>query len=260
MALDFEVKDITHKVTAKLVPAYLPKAKKPYYLRAVFQPELDIHGIASKAEVYNIETDPKVIEEGLSAACELIYYLAADGYKLKTPLFTLKIRLPGEYEGAETGMPEGLHPEVRMQSAAPFRRYIRERVGVRFDGVDRAGGLIAGAVDERTGRTDEVMTVGNLLLIRGRGLKIESDAHHKDAAGLWFDDGQGAPVKAEILAVNAPRTLKAIVPAGLTAGVAYALKVVTQSSAKGSKHILKAVREMESEFRLTAQAQEPTGS
>jgi hypothetical protein len=67
VALDFKVKDIIHKITAKFVHAFLPGAKKPYYLRAVFQPELDIHGIASKAEVYNIETDPKVIEEGRPA-------------------------------------------------------------------------------------------------------------------------------------------------------------------------------------------------
>ncbi|MDR1351900.1 MAG: hypothetical protein LBK05_01355, partial [Treponema sp.] len=81
MALDFTVKDVIHKITAKFVPAFLPDAKKPYNLRAVHQPEVDVHGIASKAEVYNIETDPKVIEEGLTAACELMYYLAADGYK-----------------------------------------------------------------------------------------------------------------------------------------------------------------------------------
>jgi hypothetical protein len=136
MALDFTVKDIIHKIMAKFTPAYLPEAKKPYNLRAVFQPDLDIHGIASKAEVYNIETDPKVIEEGFTAGCELIYYLAADGYKIKTPLFNLRIRLPGEYEGAETGLNEGVHPEVRMQSAAPFRQYIRDRVGVQFDGID----------------------------------------------------------------------------------------------------------------------------
>ena len=54
MALDFIVKDVIHKLMAKYVHAYLPDAKKPYNLKAVFQPELDIHGIASKAEVYNI--------------------------------------------------------------------------------------------------------------------------------------------------------------------------------------------------------------
>ena len=69
MALDFTVKDVMHKITAKFVHATLPDAKKPYNLKAVLQPELDVHGVASKADVYNIETDPKVIEEGFIAAC-----------------------------------------------------------------------------------------------------------------------------------------------------------------------------------------------
>jgi hypothetical protein len=113
----------------------LPGAKKPYNLRAVRQPELDIHGIASKAEVYNLDTD--------------------------------------------------------QQSASQV--------------------------------------------------------------GLFFDDGQTPPVKAEIIAVNEPRTLKAIVPATLGAGGEYALKVVTQSSAKGSGSLLKNPREVRSDFKLTAQ-------
>jgi hypothetical protein len=254
MALDFTGKDVIHKVTAKFVHAFLPEAKKPYNLRAVFQPELDIHEIASKAEVYNVETDAKVIEDGLVAGFELMYYLAADGYKIKTPLFNLRIRLPGEYEGAETGLNEGLYPEVRMQSAAPFREYIRDRVQVQFDGVDQAEGLIAEAVDEHSGQLDEVMTIGNLLTIRGYGLKIEGDDEHHDEVGLWFDDGQNPPVKTEILAVNEPRTLKTIVPATLGVGGEYALKVVTQSSAKRGAALLKTLREVRSDFMLTVQA------
>jgi hypothetical protein len=251
MALDFTAKDVIHKITAKFVHAFLPDAKKPYNLRAVFQPELDIHGIASKAEVYNIETDPKVIEDGLTAACELIYYLAADGYKLKTPLFNLRIRLPGEYEGAETSLNEGLYPEVRMQSAAHFRQYIKDRVTIQFDGIDQADGLIAEAVDEYRGQVDEVMTIGNLLTIRGYGLKIEGDDEHTDEVGLFFDDGgEGGGVKAEIIAVNEPRTLKVIVPAGLAIRTEYTLKIVTQSSAKSRGNMLKNTREVRSDFKL----------
>jgi hypothetical protein len=253
MALDFTVKDVIHKVTAKFVHAFLPDAKKPYNLRAVFQPDLDIHGIASKADVYNIETDPKVIEEGFTAACELMYYLAADGYKIKTPLFNLRIRLPGEYEGAETSLADGVHPEVRLQSAAGFRRYIRDKVGVQFDGIDETDGFIAEAVDEHSGQMDEVATVGNLLVIRGYGLKIEGDDTHKDKIGLWFDDGKNTPVKAEILAVNEPRTLKAIIPASLVAGGDYALQIITQSSAKNGAALLKTLREVRSDFKLTAE-------
>jgi hypothetical protein len=91
MALDFQTRDVIHNIVARYVHAFLPDAKKPYNLKAEFQPELDVHGIASKAEVYNIATDPKVTEEGMNAAMELIYYLVADGYRVKTPLFNLRM-------------------------------------------------------------------------------------------------------------------------------------------------------------------------
>jgi hypothetical protein len=73
MALDFTVKDVSHKVKAKFVHTFLPDTarpfgtRKPYNLRAVF------------------------------------------------------------------------YPEVRMQSAVPFRQYIRNRVEVKFGGVDQLG-------------------------------------------------------------------------------------------------------------------------
>jgi hypothetical protein len=37
IAINFTVKDVIHKVTAKFTPASLPEAKKPYNLRAVLQ-------------------------------------------------------------------------------------------------------------------------------------------------------------------------------------------------------------------------------
>jgi hypothetical protein len=72
--------------------------------------------------------------------------------------------------------------------------------------------------------------------------------------GLWFDDGQYPPIKAEILAVNEPRTLKAIVPATLGVGAEYNLRVTTMSSVHASGHLLKEVRDIKSDFKLTAQA------
>ena len=109
MAIDFTVKDVMHKIQVKFIHAFLPEAKKAYYLKAVHQQELDIHGIASKADTYNISTSPKTIEEGLTVGLKLIEYLTADGFKIKTPLFTLRLRVPGEYDGSETHLPaEGL--------------------------------------------------------------------------------------------------------------------------------------------------------
>jgi hypothetical protein len=249
MALDFIVKDVIHKITVKFVHAFLPDAKKPYNLRAVFQPELDIHGLASKADVYNIETSPKVIEEGLNAGMELMYYLSADGYKIKTPLFNLRMRLPGEYDGSETHLPDDKRPEARLQVSAAFRKYLRDRVQVEFDGVDDADGLIAEAIDEASGLIDQTITMGNLLTIHGYELKIEGDEAHENAVGLFFDNGSSAPIKADIIAVNEPRTIKAIVPNTLVSG-AYTLLIVTQSSAKGGGALLKNIREVRSEFTV----------
>ena len=56
----------------------------------------------------------------------------------------------------------------------------------------------------------------------------------------------------KIIAVNEPRTLKIIVPA-LNPGTMYLLMIVTQSSAKGHSNLLKTVRELHSDFTLTAQ-------
>ena len=38
----------------KFVHTFLPEAKKPYNLKAVHQPELDVHGIASKADIITV--------------------------------------------------------------------------------------------------------------------------------------------------------------------------------------------------------------
>jgi hypothetical protein len=80
------------------------------------------------------------------------------------------------------------------------------------------------------------MTIGNLPAIHGCGIKIDADAAREDEAGLFFDDGENPPVKAEILAVNE----------------LLALKAVAQSSAKGSSGLLKGLREIRCEFKLTA--------
>ena len=108
MAIDFNLKDVMHRIIVKFYRAFLPNAKKKYILRTVYQPELDIHGIASKAEVYNITTPPKVIEEGLTDGMKLITCLVADGFKIKTPIFNLKVAIPGEYDGVETHLPTAL--------------------------------------------------------------------------------------------------------------------------------------------------------
>ena len=250
MAIDFKVKDVMHNIVAKFVHAFLPEAKKPYNLRAVHQEELDIHGIASKADVYNLQTSPKVIEEGMNAGMELIYYLVADGFRIKTPLFNLRMRLPGEYNGSETHLNHDSFPTARMQSTARFRNYLKDKVKIKIDGIDQNDGYIAEVTDEATGIVDEVLTLGNLITIRGWGLKIDGTQENYDKIGLYFESDAEIRTKAEIIAVNEPRTIKAIVPY-LSSDTSYRLVIVTQTSAKNSGAILKNIRELRADTVFT---------
>ena len=253
MALDFKVKDIFHKIVVKFIPAFLPEAKKSYYLKAVLQSDLDIHGIASKASVYNITTPPKIIEEGMLAGIELIYYLAADGYRINTPLFNLRLRIPGEYDGGETRLPDGIYPEARLTVNNDFRKYIRENVQLEFDGIESNNGYIASVDDNADGTTDVVITIGGLIAVHGYGLKVESDEEHLDETGVFFENEDGLRTKVDILAVNEPKTLKLIVPSTLIPDANYYLVVVTQSYVKQGGGKLKKPREVRSEFILKAQ-------
>jgi len=92
-----------------------------------------------------------------------------------------------------------------------------------------------------------------LLTIHGFGLKIDGAEENRDVMGLYFvpvDEG-GETVKAEIVAVNEPRTLKIIIPQGVASGMKYTLKVVTQTSPKHSQNILKNLRETHSDIVLS---------
>jgi len=251
MRIPFQFKDIVHKITVKFVPASLPGAKKPFYVKAVNQPELDIAGIAAKANVFKVNCDPNVIEEGLTKGIELIYYLVAAGYRIKTPLFNLMIRVPGEFDGTETRMPDGCFPVVKLRINPAFRKYLREYVNVAFDGKEDGDGFISKAVDEATGRTNEVMTRGNILTIKGRGLKLECAEERKTQMGVFFKPDNGAPIKAAVIALNAPKQLKVIVPPELAVGTAYQIAVETWSSTKGRPGALKKARDIRSGFTLT---------
>lgn len=91
----------------------------------------------------------------MSAGLELLYYLAAEGYKIKPPLFNLRIRVPGEYDRGETHLPGGVFPEARLQVSAAFRSCLRDKVELEFDGIEVSEGFIAQALDNATGLIDE---------------------------------------------------------------------------------------------------------
>jgi hypothetical protein len=230
------------------VHAYLPNVKKPYNAHVALQTDLDLYEIAEKATVYNIDVSPARIVEGANAFFMLCCYLSADGFKLKTPLFNSYMCIPGEYDGNETHLPKDVHTAIRMEVSADFREYIRERVKVVFDGIDETSGFIGEVVDEVTGDVNGTITVGNIIDIRGSGLKIESDEEHASEIGFFFSSESTGEIQATLIPVNEPKMLKIIVPQ--LSVTEYTIIIRTQTSAK-SHGLQKNVREVRSDFTVT---------
>jgi hypothetical protein len=262
-------KDLMHRIKAKFYPATLPKAKKPYNLRVESQTELDIFAIASKAEAYNFTTTPKVIEEGLSAGMQLIKYLAADGFRIKTPIFNLSVRVPSEYDGTEDHLPAGHHPKGRLNLSAEARKYFDQHVTIEINGKEDNAGYISEVIDTYDGSVDETLHLNYPFEIHGAGLKIVADEEHTGEEGLFIvlanDPSLSVPIDPRFITVNEPHLIKAAISltnAGADFPVTHAgaelpiyLEIRTQSSAKSST-LLRDIRTMRTDFTLKLQDDE----
>jgi hypothetical protein len=244
------LRDNIHAITVKFVHTHLPTARKAYTARVTLQTELNLEQIAEKAALYNLDISPDRIVDGTKAFITLCCYLCADGYKLKTPLFNSHIRIPGEYDGHETHLPPDIRPSVSMEPAADFRNYIGERVKVTFDGIDDTNGFIAGLHDEQSDTTNRYVTPYGFINIRGAGLKIASDEAHAPAVGLYLAAADKEEVQISLIAINAPKLLKAYTPA--LPGGTYTVVIRTQTPGTNpNAAFLKNVREIRSDFTVT---------
>jgi len=236
--------DKMHKLAVKFILAYLPEAKKPYNLKTVHQEALDTHEVAGKADAYGIGTDPKVIEDGLNEGLKLIGYLAADGWRIKTSLFNLRIRVPGEYEGNETSLPEGVFPVVRLGASAEYRDYIKNHVRIEFDGFYNKIGYIAAFLDVEENETNTVFVPGDMFIITGTDIRV---AGNDPSVGVYFSpvDSPSNAVKVSRIATNTKSQIVGVCPqTGYQRNT-----IVIKSQYMGSPtKFLKKVRTIESSF------------
>jgi len=236
--------DKMHKIAVKFVPAFLPEAKKPYNLKTVHQETLDVHGVAGKADAYDIGIDPKVIEDGLTEGLKLIGYLAADGWRVKTPLFNLRIRIPGEYDGNETALPEGVHPVVRLGSSNEYRAYVKDNVRVEFDGFYSKNGFIATFLDVEGNEVNTTCVPGHQFVLTGTDIMIVGD-HPSCGVSFVPVDNPSAAVPVTSLARNSRSQIIGICPS--TGYLRNKIVVKTQYMGSPTK-FLKTVKTIESSF------------
>jgi hypothetical protein len=232
----------------------LPDARKKYIARPQKLPYLTVGEVAAKAGLYGENIDTEEMLRYVNSYFNLCAYLVADGYGITNPLFRTRISIPGEYDGNEAALPEGLHPAARINIAPAFQSYISEHVKLDFKGIDETEGHMFTFLDEASG-TDTRLTPAGLLRVRGTSLKILHDGtpEHIAAVGLWFVlvADPTVRVRATAVAINEPRTIVAVVPPSLGAGLVYSLEIITQSSVKNSEYILRDTRAIRSEHHFT---------
>ncbi|MDR1274579.1 MAG: hypothetical protein LBK12_08515, partial [Odoribacteraceae bacterium] len=167
-------KDVLHHVDVLFMLNTLPEAKKQFILHVAPLPYLDVSEVATKAGVYGQNIDAEEMARYVNAYFSLCAYLVADGYGVENMFFRSRLRVPGEYDGYETSLPEGDFPEVRMNAVTGLRDYIREHVKLNFKGIDETSGRMIKFLDAASG-LDNKITRGNLVHINGVGMKIASD-------------------------------------------------------------------------------------
>jgi hypothetical protein len=245
----FKQKDVIHNVEVWFERNSLPDAKKLYLGRSQILPHLSVEEVATKAELYGMNINAEEMVRYVNAYNNLCAYLVADGYGIENSLFRTRIRIPGEYDGYETSLPEGLHVTPRINASPGFQDYIREHVKLDFRGIDETQGHMLTYLDEASGK-DTKITLGNLLHIHGSGIKVVHDdkPEHISAVGLWFVSviDPTSRTRATALAVNEPKQVVAVIPASLIVGQSYYLEITTQSSAKRGAHTLQNMRTMRS--------------
>lgn len=134
-------------------------------------------------------------------------------------------------------------PTVEMRRAL-------ESVGVEILGKKADGGAVIGLVtDVLTGKTDGTVTVDGDVVIAGHKIKIAPAGD--DGLGVFFIDPAGAEIPLDHpMTENSPKKLICRLPAAVTAGTTYRLKIVTRFSA-GTQY-LKTPRTILYELPLTA--------
>lgn len=129
------------------------------------------------------------------------------------------------------------------------------KIGVEVLGVKESGAGIDRVTDGFTGKIDGTITIGDVIDIEGDKIKVLGESAE---VGVFFVDASGAVTQATgRLRRNDPKFVQIQVPATLTAGSAYTLRIVTQFTS--GNNLLKDPRTIEYDRPLTAATAEGGG-
>lgn len=170
------------------------------------------------------------------------------GYSVMTENCQFTPRVSGSWITAADQFDPARHKITLDTVITNVMREALSKVGVEVLGVKESSGGITRLTDGFTGKMDGTITIGDTIDIEGDKIKIAGD---EAEVGVFFVDASGVVTQATgRLRRNDPKFVQIQVPATLTEGAAYTLRIVTQYTS--GNNLLKEPRTIEYDRPLTA--------
>jgi hypothetical protein len=154
--------------------------------------------------------------------------MALSGSPVQDSNIRIAPRVPGNWMGANPVYDPQVHKlTLDATLTADMRKGLKE-VGVEILGKKADGGAIIGLVtDVLSGHTDGLVSLGGDLIITGEKIKVAPEGGQ--GLGVFFVDETGRAIPLDYpLVRNVPKRIICRLPAQLTAGKVYTLKIITR--------------------------------
>jgi hypothetical protein len=243
-----DVKEVLHRIRARLYPNYLPGVDGAYIARTDDEAALTIPNIcAAMKNRGGFTGSVEDAEEHVHLFLKEAVYQLCDGFSINFGFFRLHPRIGGAFKDALEGWNAEKHPvKFSFQVLKPLRDII-PHIEVLREGVHDGSGFAAEFTDVTTEAVNETATPGGMCVLAGHKIKIAGS--HADC-GVYFADAANAANREKVtgnLAENTAGKIIGKIPA-LAAGKWKAV-IITQYS--GGSNLLKEPRTIEFAHSLT---------
>jgi hypothetical protein len=199
-----DLKDILHKIKAKLYPNYLTHADGAYLAHVDNEATLNIEDICTTLKNRGgyggkFEDLVNLVHQFLN---ELVYQLC-DGYAINLGYFSIHPHIGGAFDSEKEAHDHKKHPITFRFRSRKTLRQLAEKIAVEILGFADVQGYIGEYIDVEEEATNTIFVPGNQFVIHGNKIKV---AGNDLSCGVYMVpvDAPASAVKLTRIAENSP--------------------------------------------------------
>lgn len=182
--------------------------------------------IAARVVAQRTEYRPETIENILNIADQEKALALAQGRSVIDGVGQLMAQAKGSFDGEKAPFNPAKHSLTVSYTMGRVLREILKKVEVQTYPAS-TGPIINSVLDSFTGKTNEVLTPAQPLVLNGSNIRVLGDSAE---IGVYFTPSpSGEPVKSPLIVHNNPSQLTVMIPPALSDGQ-YTVSVCTQTS------------------------------